>query len=185
MCLVLLEQVVQPGISVLDVGTGSGILAIAAIKLGAARCLALDIEPQAVQVARANAIRNSVADRIEVREGTLGLPRSRHPLLPRGGRGNKGTATSSLPLWEGGVGGSGADLVVANITAAAVAGMASAFARALRLGGRLIGSGIIGERLGEVVDALHAAGFTIDEVREEGDWRALLATSTRDEPTPH
>lgn len=153
MCLALLEREVRPGAAVLDVGAGSGILAVAAIKLGAARCLALDIEPRAVQVARENAARNGVAGAIRAEVGSLG----------------EGWQLPEPPPRE-------ADLVVANITAAAVASLAPAFAAALRPGGRLIGSGIIAERIDEVLSALGSAGFTVEEVRAEGDWRAVVAT---------
>jgi len=71
MCLRALEDLVRPGMRVLDLGCGSGILAIAAAKLGAARVLALDIDPLAVKATRQNAAANGVAHLIEAREGTL------------------------------------------------------------------------------------------------------------------
>ena len=71
MCLRALEELVRPGMRVLDLGCGSGILAIAAAKLGAARVLALDIDPNAVRAARENAAANGVEPAIDVREGTL------------------------------------------------------------------------------------------------------------------
>lgn len=153
MCLELLERHVTPGARMVDVGCGSGILAIAAIKLGAAHCLALDIEPQAVKVTRENAARNGVAAAIDGDLGSLGAGWSR-PLPPP----------------------AGLDIAAANITAAAIAALAPAIAAALRPGGLLIGSGIIGERLPEVLAALDTAGFTIDAVYESGDWRAVTAT---------
>jgi ribosomal protein L11 methyltransferase len=70
MCLKSLEELVRPGAGVLDLGCGSGILAIAAAKLGATRVLALDIDPNAVRAARDNAAANAVAH-VAVREGTL------------------------------------------------------------------------------------------------------------------
>lgn len=72
MCLCALENLVRPGISLLDLGCGSGILAIAAAKLGAARVLALDIDLNAVRAARENAAANGAAPIVQVREGTLG-----------------------------------------------------------------------------------------------------------------
>ncbi len=156
MCLELLEQHVTAGARMVDAGTGSGILAVAAIKLGAASCLAVDIEPQAVQVTRENATRNGVAAAVDVELGSLGEGWTR-PVPPP----------------------SGLDLATANITAAAVASLAPALAAVLRAGGVLIASGIIGERLPEVLTALTAAGFDIEEVRESGDWRALLARKHR------
>jgi ribosomal protein L11 methyltransferase len=71
MCLRALEELVLPGNSVLDLGCGSGILGIAAAKLGAARVLALDIDPNAVRAARENAAANGAAVAVEVREGSL------------------------------------------------------------------------------------------------------------------
>jgi ribosomal protein L11 methyltransferase len=123
-----------------------------------------------VKVARENAERNGVLDRIEVHL----TPQP--PSLKGRGSGDE-ASVSPLPFREGGPGGLGADLAVANITASAVAGLATTFAAALRPEGRLIGSGIVGDRLEDVLEALRAAGFTIDEVREGGDWRAVLATN--------
>jgi ribosomal protein L11 methyltransferase len=71
MCLRALEEVARPGMSVLDVGTGSGILAIAAAKLGAARLLAFDTDELAVNAAQDNAVRNGVAGQIATFQGTL------------------------------------------------------------------------------------------------------------------
>jgi ribosomal protein L11 methyltransferase len=155
-CLELLEEHVVPGSVVLDVGTGSGILAVAAVKLGAARCLALDGDPQAVRVARENAVRNGVADRVQVAEGTLPIAlAARHAF----------------------------DLALANITAAAVAALAPALATALRPGGMLIGSGIVADRLDQVLAAMRAAGFTMRAVCATDDWRTVVAsTAPRSEP---
>ncbi len=147
-CLELIEEHVRPGDVVLDVGTGSGILAVAAVKLGAARCLALDVDAQAVRVARENVARNGVADRVQVAEGTLPIAlASRHAF----------------------------DLALANITAAAVAALAPDLAAALRPGGTLIGSGIVADRLDAVLAALMAAGCSIIDVRAVGDWRTVVA----------
>ena len=71
MCLRALDELVRPGVRVLDLGCGSGILAIAAAKLGATRVLALDLDPNAVRAARENAAANGVAGAVQVREGTL------------------------------------------------------------------------------------------------------------------
>lgn len=158
MCLELLEQLVQPADLLLDIGTGSGILAIAGVKVGAGRCLACDLEARSVQVARENITANGVSDYIQVETGTL----EHAP-----GAGGVTVAGIAAPR--------SADLVVANISAAAIMALAPAFAGALRDGGRLIASGVIGEREAEVLAALTAAGLTIDAVRAGGDWRAIVA----------
>src|SRR5262249_10500022 len=70
-CLLALEETLQPGDRVLDVGSGSGILSLAALKLGASAVLALDVSPVAVEATRANAAGNGLADRLEARLATL------------------------------------------------------------------------------------------------------------------
>ena len=173
MCLELLEREVQPGMFVLDVGTGSGILSLAALKLGAARCLALDIDPQAVQVARENAGRNGVADVVRVELGSLGDLTPCPPSLK--GRGAVEASPRNGAEPEARFAPCNVDLAVANITAAAVAALAPACAAALRPGARLIGSGIVAERTDDVRAALRRAGFTVGEVRADGEWRAVVA----------
>jgi len=95
MCLRAIEQRVRPGMSVLDLGCGSGILAIAAAKLGATRVLALDTDPQAVKATTENAAANGVSAVISAREGTLDHPRVETPRrrVSRGGAADD----SSLP----------------------------------------------------------------------------------------
>ncbi|MBU2498045.1 MAG: 50S ribosomal protein L11 methyltransferase, partial [Proteobacteria bacterium] len=77
MCLEEVERRVAPGVRLLDLGTGSGILSIAAVKLGAASALALDLDSVAVQAARANCRHNSVSRKVAVLQGTLPHPRAR------------------------------------------------------------------------------------------------------------
>jgi ribosomal protein L11 methyltransferase len=160
-CLELLEAHVRPGARVLDVGTGSGILAVAAVGLGAGHCLALDIDPRAVQAAGENAARNGVADRVRVVQGSLGAG-----------------WTLDVPPPDG------ADLVLANIHAAAVAALAPAFAHALAPGGRLIASGVVADRLRGVLTALRGAGLTVERVRADGEWRTVLARASGAPPAP-
>ncbi len=152
LCLELLDRLPVAGVTVVDLGAGSGILAITASLLGAARALALDIEPAAVAAARGNARANDVAGRIDIAEGSLG---DRWPF---------GETPERL-----------ADLALANINARTVQAEAEKLFRLLRPGGRLIASGIIAEQSHAVGRALEAAGFALEERPQRGEWCALLA----------
>jgi ribosomal protein L11 methyltransferase len=162
-CILALEEAVRPGDRVLDVGSGSGILSLAALKLGAVRVLALDVSPVAVEATRANAAANGVADRLEARlatlEGAAGEPFS--PIAPE---------VAVLSAAEAGE----HDVVLANIIARVIAQLASALLRATRPGGTLIASGILAERRHEAEEPLRAAGLV--DVRDyvEGDWVTLV-----------
>ncbi|MBF7082607.1 50S ribosomal protein L11 methyltransferase [Desulfallas sp. Bu1-1] len=145
-CLELLEELVRGGEEVYDVGTGSGILAVAAALLGARRVTAVDIDELAVRTARENAERNGVSDRVAVVQGNL---------------------LNNLA-------GPGADLVVANIIADVIIRLAPGAAAALKPGGRLIASGIIRERAGEVCQALLCAGLEPERELAKGEWVALV-----------
>jgi ribosomal protein L11 methyltransferase len=146
LCLELLEDAIPPGGSVLDVGTGSGILAIAAGKLGAARVLALDIDPVAIEVACENVRLNGLEAVVDARLGTL------------------------APLQQGQW-----DTVLANILAETIVDMAPMLADSLTPGGILIVSGIIGERADMVVGQLHTHRLQVAERRDDGDWVAFAA----------
>ena len=148
MCLRALENRLRPREAVLDLGAGTGILAIAAARLGAGRVLALDIDPQAVKAALENAAANGVQGAVEVREGTL----------PEGVRGQR------------------FDLVVANISGLTIERLAASLADALTGTGTLIVSGFIGDAVEELSRALAAAGLMVDRVEAEGVWRAITAT---------
>jgi ribosomal protein L11 methyltransferase len=141
LCLTTLEEHVAPGYAVLDVGTGSGVLAMAAVLLGAERVTAIDIDPVAVEVARRNCDENGVGERVTVATGTL---KPDHP-----GR---------------------YDLVVSNISTAANTALAEAFAAVLRPGGRLILSGILGVDAEGVRNAMRIRGLSTTAVRYERDW---------------
>ncbi len=145
MCLRALEELVRPGSRVLDLGCGSGILGIAAAKLGAARVLALDIDPMAVAATRENAAANGVADVIEARDGTL-----------------ESEADGSF------------DLAVANISRLALERLASALARCLAPGGVLVTSGFLDDAVEGLVRAYGDAGLATWEVVSDGDWRAIV-----------
>jgi ribosomal protein L11 methyltransferase len=150
MCLRALEERLRPGDAVLDLGAGSGILAIAAAGLGAKRVLALDIDPQAVKAARENAAANGVQGVVEVREGTL----------PEGAPGER------------------CDMVVANISGLTIERLAPAFAESLHEGGTLIVSGFLEDSVDGLSRALEAAGFRMKRVDAEGVWRAITAART-------
>ena len=147
LCLSALEDHLRAGDYVLDVGTGSGILAIAAAKLGAAHVMALDIDPTAVEVARGNVLLNGVADRVAVHVGTL------ESLWPR--------------IRE-------SQVIVVNILAPTIIEMTSQLAAKLAPEGCLICSGILLEQAPAVKAALAEVGLRVVEQRSEGDWVALV-----------
>jgi ribosomal protein L11 methyltransferase len=142
-----LEQVLKQGNSVLDVGTGSGILAIAAIKLGAASADAVDVETVAFDATRENAARNGVADRIHVELGSVG------PDEPFQGE---------------------YDVVLANIIARILIELADDLVRAARAGGKLVLAGIIESREAEVVATFEQLGARVITRRQHEDWVSLV-----------
>ncbi|MEA3407825.1 MAG: 50S ribosomal protein L11 methyltransferase [Chloroflexota bacterium] len=154
LCLVAIERLLQPGMRVLDVGTGSGILAISAALQGAEHVQALDTDPTCVEVARDNAILNSVEDRVTVREGTLEVPSDTSP-------------------WPGHY-----DLLLVNILAEVIADMAPAIRAALLEKGLFVGSGIIEAKVPQVERALAREHVTVDQTLREEDWVALVGHKT-------
>jgi ribosomal protein L11 methyltransferase len=143
LCLMGLERQLKPGETVFDVGTGSGILAIAAAKLGAARVDAVDIEPVAVRSAIENAERNGVGERIRVELGTA------DPAGPFPG-----------PY----------DVVVANIISRILVEISSGLMKAVRPGGALILSGVIESREPLVREAFEPRGYRMIEREQIDDW---------------
>ncbi len=149
MCVALLEETVRPGQRVFDLGCGSGILAIATLKLGAASALGADIDPEAERMTRENAAGNGVAEQLSFRLGSLE------------------TAASDQ-----------FDLVTANILADVLVDLlAKGLAGAVGPGGALILSGIRAEREAAIAQALDAAGYGVVERRSTDGWVALLARS--------
>ena len=146
MCLEWLEEMIQPGSKLLDVGTGSGILAIAALKSGAQRAVCLDIDQNAVDAASGNLRRAGVADAASVHAGTL--PHSKAP----------------AGAW---------DVVTANISAAVLSELAADLLACLSYNGVLIASGLLAERKEEVARAFAKASGVIIEERASEDWLAL------------
>jgi ribosomal protein L11 methyltransferase len=153
LCLLGIDRHLAPGMRVLDVGTGSGILAISAALQGAAEVLALDVDPVAAEVARENVGLNGVNGRVTVAHGTVG-----------------GHTAPEMPLYAGG----GYDLVLANILAEIIIDMAPNLADTLKPGGLLVASGIISPKADAVAEALAAAGVPVTERLQEDDWVALL-----------
>lgn len=144
MCMQLLERYYQDGMRVMDVGTGSGILAIAAARLGADNVLAIDIDPDAVKVAKENVALNGVSDAVRVVVGDL-------------------CKSEAMPC----------ELAVANIVADAICMLAGPLTRHLEKDGLLICSGIIREREQDVLNAAKEAGYTVKDRIEKGEWVAL------------
>jgi len=131
------------GARVLDVGCGSGILAIAAARLGAAGVLGVDVDPIAIEATVANARQNRLARRIRARAGSLPSGEPPH------------------------------DVVLANLIASLLVTLAPALRDELRPGGLLLASGIFADREAEVADAFRAAGLMAGARTIEGDWVAL------------
>lgn len=134
--------------TVVDVGTGSAVLAIAAARLGAVRVWARDIDPEAVAIARSNVRANGVAGRVSVVRGAgVGDP----PVPPT--------------------------LIVANIVADTIIPMLPEARARLAPGGVFIGSGIVADRVREVLAAARACAFRRMEVLASGEWRAVVLTA--------
>lgn len=149
LCLMAMEERIQPGARLLDLGTGSGILAIAGVKLGAGSVLALDTDADAVAAAHRNVFQNDVLEEVEVARGSLAQA--------------EGTF----------------DLVLVNILAQVIIQMSGqGLVDRLAPDGLLITAGILEEQVEEVEAALEAAGLAIVERRQIEDWVALVAERT-------
>ena len=144
LALIALERWLQPAASALDLGTGSGVLACAAARLGASHVDAVDIDPLAVAAARRNARLNGV-------EGGL-----------------VAVQFGDRPPPDGSY-----DFVVANLTAPALVALADALTRATRPGGICVVAGVIDRQEARVARALRAAGLEPQETLREGEWRAI------------
>jgi ribosomal protein L11 methyltransferase len=147
LCLAGLERLADGGgvhgARILDVGSGSGILSIAAARLGAREVVAVDVDPIAVEATTANARRNRLIRRIRPRQG-------------------------SLPSGAGRF-----DVVLANLVASILVELAGALRDELRPGGRLIASGIFTDREDDVRRAFEAEGLAVAARDADGDWIAL------------
>ena len=154
LCAGMLEEAVTPGCRLLDMGTGSGILSIAALLLGAKEAVGVDIDPVAVRTAGENAALNGFGpDRFTPVCGELVHDRHLAEKL-----------------------GNGFDLIAANIVADVIIALAPTFPRHLKPGGTAVCSGIILPRKEEVLAALAAQGLTITQVEEKDGWCAIRGT---------
>ena len=145
LCIRALEDLVRPGMTVFDVGTGSGVLAIVAAKLGAKRVEAVDFDPVAVRVARENVRQNGAEDVVHT---------ERSDLL-------KSVAGE-------------ADLIIANIIADIIVRLFGEVKRSLAAGGTMLLSGIIEDRLPDVVEAAAQHGFAVEKIEQEKGWAAVI-----------
>ena len=146
MCVELVEKYVSPGVSAIDVGTGTGILAIAAAHMGARDVLAIDIDRVAVRVAKENVRINGFENVIRCQAGDL------------------------LENVD-----EVADVVIANIISDVIVMIAAPVKAHIREGGVFICSGISAERRQDVLDALDAAGYALLDVCDRGGWCAMAA----------
>ncbi len=147
LCAALLESYVRPGCTVLDVGCGSGILAISASKLGAERCFACDIDPVAVRIARENCEANETGNvECQVSDLLRDVPSEKY------------------------------DVCVANIVADVIIRMAPDIGAFMKEDGVLIVSGIIEERAEEVLSVLSENGYRVTDGKRENGWYAGVVT---------
>ena len=154
MCMEFMEELVKDGMDVIDLGSGSGILSIAALRLGAKTAVGVDIDPKAEDIARENAAYNDFgADRFDAVTGNV---TEDHELMAR-------------------LSGRHYDLVFVNIVADVIIGLAPVLKHFMDENPRVICSGILDVREAEVHEALTANGLAILATKSKEDWRSLVA----------
>ena len=154
MCMEFMEELVQPGMQVIDLGSGSGILSIAALRLGAKSAIGVDIDPKAEDIARENAAYNDFGpDRFNAVTGNVTEDTA---LMDRLSAGRY-------------------DLVFVNIVADVIIGLAPVLGSFMGENTRVICSGILDVREEEVHEALKKAGLVIERTKAKEDWRSLVA----------
>ena len=152
MCLRWLEHLVSPGMRVYDVGCGSGILAVAAATLGAGEVVAMDYDPVAVSVAEENIRQNNVHNVVACESDLLSACEGAAP----------------------------AELITANIIADVIVRLFAQLDRHLALGGTLLASGIIDDRIADVEHAAAQHGFTVLDMTCEKEWAAMIIRRATD-----
>ena len=144
-CLRALDQTLREGDTILDVGTGTGILSIAAIKLGARRSVAVDTDPRALENAAENLAINKVQDKVRLIEGSA--------------EGMAGTF----------------DLILCNIQSSVILPLLGRFRESMSPGGRVIFSGILAKERASFTETLKQKGFSVASILEEGEWIGTVA----------
>jgi len=154
MVMEAMEALVKPGMCCLDLGSGSGILSITALRLGAASAIGVDIDPKAENIARENAAYNGFsAPAFTALTGNVTEDRKLMDSLKTGFY----------------------DLVLVNIVADVIIGLAPILPQFLGETSTLICSGILDSRLQDVLTALLDAGLTVTQIRQKEDWRCVCA----------
>ncbi|MGL4344263.1 MAG: 50S ribosomal protein L11 methyltransferase [Cellulosilyticaceae bacterium] len=146
LCAMLIEKYIKPQDTVLDIGTGSGILGIIAAKMGAERVIGVDIDKVAVRVAKENVATNKVDEVMDVRAGNL----------------------IEVVSEKG-------DIVVSNIIADVIVILADQVDQVIADNGLWIASGVINSRKADVIQAMERNGWAIQEVHEQKEWVAIVA----------